>query len=207
VPGRGAADDEGTDPCFSKGHRRGSAGHVPSRQRRQGGPVEEPRLSAARRVGSSPPRAAGSPPPAEPRPLSSCRCPGGCLVGAGDQLGSGHAGRKTAFLPGRVPGLAPGGISGSGEGKARAVNPQSPSAPHCCASLVAGRGGLWGLCSAHSQGLISINKANRLKPWPLLALPPSPPLPVAPKGGPRLAGTRRSPRERVSPTPSHPGQP
>lgn len=44
-------------------------------------------------------------------------------------------------------------------------------------SLLAAVGGVRGLCNTRSRGLISINKANRLKPQPLLALPPLPHLP------------------------------
>lgn len=89
----------------------------------------------------------------------------------------GHWGQASLWLHMGEPGLLPGtGVQaqsrwGFGEGMAQAVNPQSPSA-----SWQQG-GRLQGLCNTHSRGLISINKANRLKPWPLLTLPPSPHLP------------------------------
>lgn len=60
-------------------------------------------------------------------------------------------------------------------------------------------GELRGLCSAPSRGLISINKANRLKPWPLLALPPLPPLPLAPDVGARLMGHPQAPGGAFAP--------
>lgn len=114
-------------------------------------------------------------------------------MGTRDKPVSSHA-VLPILHPGRGLGLAPGGILGKGGVKGPGSKPpRAPQPPLLCLPRRQGEGGLRGLCSARSRGLISINKANRLKPWPLLALPPSPPLPLAPDGGDRLVGHPQDP--------------
>lgn len=124
------------------------------------------------------------------------------MVGTRDKPVYGHTWGDPFYIGWDVNTI-PGGISGRREGKAQSVKAPKPLSPHCCAfygSRARGEG-LRGLCSARSCGLISINKANRLKPWPLPALPPLPPLPLAPSGGARLVGHPQAPPGERFPTP------